>query len=230
MEKTKIIIGDDHDLIRLGLNRILKLEEDFDVLGEGKNGQEVIDLIEKEIPNIVLLDINMPIINGIEALRKIKMNWPSIKVIMLTVENDKKTINDAIDIGADGYVLKESAGSEIVNAIKVVCSGDKYIDKSLVNMFFSTVKRYDAIEKSLLEELTLRELEILLYISKGFRNKEIGEVLFLSEKTIKNYITNIFRKLNVEDRVQATIIALNNDIESHLTKIRSKKRTKVLSK
>lgn len=218
MKKTKIIIGDDHDLIRLGLNRILKLEEDFEVLGEGQNGKEVLELIEKETPNIVLLDINMPGLNGIETLRTIKRNWQKIKVIMLTVENDKKTINEAIDIGADGYVLKESAGSEIVNAIKVVCSGDKYIDKSLVNMLFSTIKKSDYSKKSLLEELTHRELEILMYISKGYRNKEIGEVLFLSEKTIKNYITNIFRKLNVEDRVQATIFALNNDIEAYVKK------------
>lgn len=213
--KIKIIIVDDHDLIREGLNRILSFEDDLLILGEARNGKEALELIKIENPNMVLLDINMPIMNGIETLKKIKEHSKEIKVVMLTVENDRRTINEAIDIGADAYVLKESAGSEITNAIRLVYSGEKYIDKALVKIIFSDIKNSYNKEKSILDSLTDRELSILFEISSGLRNKEIAEKLFLSEKTIKNYVTNVFRKVGVEDRVQATIFAINNNIEEY---------------
>lgn len=213
--KIKLIIVDDHDLIREGLNRILSFEDDLVILGEGKNGKEGLELIKILTPDIVLLDINMPEMNGIETLKKIKEYSKDIKVVMLTVENDRRTINEAIDIGADAYVLKESAGSEITNAIRLVHSGEKYIDKALVKIIFSDIKNNFNKEKSILDSLTDRELNILFEISTGLRNKEIAEKLFLSEKTIKNYVTNVFRKISVEDRVQATIFAINNNIEEY---------------
>lgn len=213
--KIKLIIVDDHDLIREGLNRILSFEEDLDILGEGRNGNEGLGLIKELKPNVVLLDINMPIMDGIETLKSIKAYSKDIKVVMLTVENDRRTINKAIDIGADAYVLKESAGSEITNAIRLVNNGEKYIDKALVKIIFSDIKNNFNKEKNALDSLTDRELNILFEISSGLRNKEIAEKLFLSEKTIKNYVTNVFRKIGVEDRVQATIFAINNNIEEY---------------
>lgn len=213
--KIKLIIVDDHDLIREGLNRILSFEDDLVILGEGKNGSEALELINVLTPDIVLLDINMPIMDGIETLKRIKEYSKEIKVVMLTVENDRRTINQAIDTGADAYVLKESAGSEITNAIRLVYNGEKYIDKALVKMIFSDIKNNFNKEKNILDTLTDRELNILFEISTGLRNKEIGEKLFLSEKTIKNYVTNVFRKIGVEDRVQATIFAINNNIEEY---------------
>ena len=213
--KIKLIIIDDHDLIREGLNRILSFEDDLVILGEGKNGSEALELIKVLTPDIVLLDINMPIMDGIETLKRIKEYSKETKVVMLTVENDRRTINQAIDIGADAYVLKESAGSEITNAIRIVYNGEKYIDKALVKMIFSDIKNNFNKEKNILDTLTDRELNILFEISTGLRNKEIGEKLFLSEKTIKNYVTNVFRKIGVEDRVQATIFAINNNIEEY---------------
>ena len=135
---------------------------------------------------------------------------------MLTVENDKKTIMESIDIGADAYILKESAGSEIVNAIRNVYLGEKYIDKSLIKVMFLDIKSNVACKNKEIESLKLltnRELNILYEISKGLKNKEIAETLFLSEKTVKNYITSIFKKIEVEDRVQATIYAIRNNIE-----------------
>lgn len=213
--KIKLMIIDDHDLIREGLNRILSFEDDLVILGEGKNGKEGLELVKELIPDIVLLDINMPIMDGIETLKKIKEYSKDIKVVMLTVENDRRSINEAIDIGADAYVLKESAGSEITNAIRLVYSGEKYIDKALVKIIFSDIKSNFNKEKNILDSLTDRELNILFEISSGLRNKEIAEKLFLSEKTIKNYVTNVFRKICVEDRVQATIFAINNNIEEY---------------
>lgn len=216
IKKIKVIVIDDHDLIREGLNRIISFEDDLEILGEGRNGSEALELVESKSPEVVVLDINMPKKNGLEALKEIKSKDKNIKVVMLTVENDKKTILEAIDIGADGYILKESAGSEIVNAIRNVYSGEKYIDKILISTIFYNIKKdlkYYSKEKEIISLLTKRELSILYEISKGLKNKEIAENLFLSEKTVKNYITGIFKKIKVEDRVQATIFAIKNDIE-----------------
>jgi len=146
------------------------------------------------------------------VLQKAKEGSKTLKIIMLTVENDKTLILDAISKGADGYVLKESAGTEIVEAIKTVYGGDKYIDKSLVSVLFSGFKSKDKKEHYILDSLSKREIEVLLYISKGFSNKRIGELLFLSEKTVKNYATNLFRKIGAHDRVQATIFAIDEHI------------------
>lgn len=212
MKKIKLLIADDHALIREGLKRMLEFEEDLSFLGESCNGQELLDILKEEEPNIALLDMNMPVMDGIETLREIKKNHQNIKVIMLTVENDRNTIQKAIETGADGYVLKDSAGEEIVNAIRTVFNGGQYIDKSLVNILFSALRSSEPKGDNILKTLTTRELEILSKISEGHSNKEIGEQLFISEKTVKNYATKIFRKIGVDDRVQATILAIKNNI------------------
>lgn len=214
-EKIKIFIADDHDIIRQGLKRIISFEEDMDIIGEAENGRNAVKLIYEHALDVVILDCNMPIMNGIQVLENIKEHKDEIKVIMLTVENDRKTIHTAINIGADGYMLKDSAGTEIVNAIRMVYKGEKYIDKSLVSILFSDIKIKDKKAPSVLDALSKREVEVLAKISKGFSNKEIGEQLYLSEKTIKNYATNIFRKINVEDRVRATILAIENNIQEY---------------
>lgn len=214
----KVIVVDDHSLIREGLNRIISFEEDLMITGEFSNGEELLKNIDIKKCNVVLLDINMPIKSGIETLREIKAVSNEIKVVMLTVENDRKTIMQAIELGADAYILKESAGAEVVNAIRNVYEGEKYIDKSLIKVMFSDFKKDANIknnEKDNLNFLTNRELNILFEISRGLKNKEIAEKLFLSEKTIKNYITSIFKKIEVEDRVQATIFAIRNNIEEY---------------
>lgn len=214
--KINVMVVDDHDLIREGLNRIISFEDDLVITGQYSNGEELLTNINSNVPNVVLLDINMPVKNGLETLKSLKNLYKDIKVVMLTVENDKKTIMEAIDLGADAYILKESAGVEVVTAIRTVFFGDKYIDKSLIKVMFSDFKRGGEIsnkEKEVLGLLTNRELNILFEISRGLKNKEIAEKLFLSEKTIKNYITSIFKKIGVEDRVQATIYAIRNNID-----------------
>jgi len=217
-EMIRILIADDHDIIRQGLKRIISFEDDMLIALEAQNGHEALELLKQKEVDIVILDCNMPIVNGIQVLKSIKEHGDKIKVIMLTVENDRKTIHTAIDVGADGYILKDSAGTEIVNAIRIVNNGDKYIDKSLVALLFSDIKINEKKQSSVLDELSKREIEVLLKISKGLSNKEIGEQLFISEKTVKNYTTNIFRKINVGDRVHATILALENNIEEYYIK------------
>ncbi|MBK5241506.1 response regulator transcription factor [Clostridium sp.] len=214
-EEIKVLIADDHDLIRQGLKRIIGFEENIIILGEAENGQKVIDMLKVCEPDIILLDMKMPLMDGLEVLQRAKKELQNIKIIMLTVENEKSFIMDAIDKGADGYVLKESAGTEIVEAIKTVHKGDKYIDKSLVSLLFSRFKNKDKKEQPILDSLTKREVEVLLYISKGLSNKDIGERLFLSEKTVKNYATILFRKIKAHDRVKATIFAIEMHIQQY---------------
>lgn len=211
----KIVIADDHDLIREGLKRIIGFEKDIAIAGEAENGEDALQIIKLKKPDIVLLDMNMPLLNGIDVLKKAKSEAYSAKFIMLTVENDRKTIHECIDIGADGYVLKDSAGEEIIDAIKTVYNGEKYIDRSLVSLLFSAIKSKSTKVSNILDALSKRELEVLLKISEGLSNKEIGKELFLSEKTVKNYATNLFRKINAKDRVHATIIAIENNIENY---------------
>lgn len=222
-KKIKVLVVDDHDLIREGLNRIISFEEDLIIVNEFSNGEDVLNNIYNDLADVILLDINMPKKNGIETLKVIKDKYKDIKVVMLTVENDKNTIIESIKIGADGYILKESAGAEIVNAIRSVYMNEKYIDKALVKKMFFEFKSNEK-DKNLkcenLNKLNEKEIIILYEISRGLKNKEIAEKLYLSEKTIKNYITNIFKKIEVEDRVQATIFAIRNNIEEYYKNIK----------
>lgn len=215
IEKIKVLIADDHFLIREGLKRIISFQENLEIVGEAENGKIVFNMIELNKPDVVIVDLNMPVMNGIEVLKRIKDEMLDIKVIMLTVEDNRRTIHEAIDSGADGYMLKDSAGEEIVDAIKKVFIGEKYIDKSLVSLLFSDIKSKDKKSINILDSLSKREIEVLLKISRGCSNMEIGEQLYLSEKTIKNYATNIFKKINVEDRVHATILAIHYNIEDY---------------
>lgn len=213
--KIKILIADDHDLIRQGLKSILNFEEDFIVAGEASNGEEAILLITQYKPDILLMDINMPLMSGIEVLKKIKSMGLDVKVLLLTVESDKKTILDAIEIGADGYILKGSSTQELVDGIRRVYNDENYIDKSLVSMLFKKVATKN-VENDVIKLLNRRDLEILSLISKGYSNKEIGDLLYLSEKTIKNNATRIFKIIGVTDRVHATIYALEHKISEYL--------------
>lgn len=208
-----IAIADDHALIREGLSKILSYENDLNIVAEGSSGEDLIKKIEGIDVDIVLLDINMYGLDGIETLKIIKNKCEKIKVIILTVEKQRRKIREAMDLDASGYVLKESAGSEITNAIRTVYAGGKYIDKSLIDSFINDVNIEGT--NNLLDSLTNRELRILLEISNGLKNKDIAEKLYLSEKTIKNYVTTIFKKIGVEDRVHATIFAINNGIEEY---------------
>lgn len=213
--EIKVLIADDHELIREGIKRIISFDEDLVLIGEASDGERALEILENNEVDVMLLDFNMPKLNGIEVLKTLKEEKHTVKVIMLTIENDKRTIREAIDIGADGYMLKDTAGKEIVNAIRLVSGGEKYIDKSLVSLLFSEIKKKDKTIHNVLDTLSKRELEILIKISKGLSNKEIGQELYISEKTVKNYISSLFRKINTDDRVKATIFALENEIENY---------------
>lgn len=215
-QSVKLIIADDHPLIREGVKQILSIYSDLQIVGEASNGQEALDLLKKLPCDLLLLDINMPLLSGIEVLKIIKVNYPDLKILLLTVENDFHTLKEAIDLKVDGYILKDSAGTTLITAIRHILDGDKFIDQSLTKHVFHILQEpvYEPAQiDNPFENLSRREKEILFYLSKGFSNKEIASVLSLQEKTIRNYITNLFKKIDVQDRVQATIYALTHHLD-----------------
>lgn len=211
-DKIEIIIADDHMMIREGLKQLLELDGTMKVIAEANDGEECLNLLNKKIhPDILLLDINMPKKNGIEVLEYIKQNKIPVKVLILTVHNEVEYLLKAVDIGIDGYLLKDSSYDELKEAIDVVISGNTYIQPSLLPALNESMEDY-ALDKEKIECLTKRELDVLRLISKGCSNKKISDELTISERTVKNHISHIFRKIDVEDRTQAAVFAIRNKI------------------
>lgn len=211
-DKIEIIIADDHMMIREGLKQLLELDGTMKVIAEANDGEECLNLLNKKIhPDILLLDINMPKKNGIEVLEYIKQNKIPIKVLILTVHNEVEYLLKAVDIGIDGYLLKDSSYDELKEAIDVIISGNTYIQPSLLPALNESMEDY-ALDKEKIEWLTKRELDVLRLISKGCSNKKISDELTISERTVKNHISHIFRKIDVEDRTQAAVFAIRNKI------------------
>lgn len=211
-DKIEIIIADDHMMIREGLKQLLELDGTMKVIAEANDGEECMNLLNKRIhPDILLLDINMPKKNGIEVLEYIKQNKIPVKVLILTVHNEVEYLLKAVDIGIDGYLLKDSSYDELKEAIDVVISGNTYIQPSLLPALNESMEDY-ALDKEKIECLTKRELDVLRLISEGCSNKKISDELSISERTVKNHISHIFRKINVEDRTQAAVFAIRNKI------------------
>ena len=211
-DKIEIIIADDHMMIREGLKQLLELDGTMKVIAEANDGEECLNLLNKKIhPDILLLDINMPKKNGIEVLEYIKQNKIPVKVLILTVHNEVEYLLKAVDIGIDGYLLKDSSYDELKEAIDVVISGNTYIQPSLLPALNESMEDY-ALDKERIECLTKRELDVLRLISEGCSNKKISDELTISERTVKNHISNIFKKLDVSDRTQAAVFAIKNDL------------------
>lgn len=197
-DKIEIIIADDHMMIREGLKQLLELDGTMKVIAEANDGEECLNLLNKKIhPDILLLDINMPKKNGIEVLEYIKQNKIPVKVLILTVHNEVEYLLKAVDIGIDGYLLKDSSYDELKEAIDVVISGNTYIQPSLLPALNESMEDY-ALDKEKIECLTKRELDVLRLISEGCSNKKISDELTISERTVKNHISHIFRKIDVE--------------------------------
>ena len=211
-DKIEIIIADDHMMIREGLKQLLELDGTMKVIAEANDGEECLNLLNKRIhPDILLLDINMPKKNGIEVLEYIKQNKIPVKVLILTVHNEVEYLLKAVDIGIDGYLLKDSSYDELKETIDVVISGNTYIQPSLLPALNESMEDY-ALDKEKIECLTKRELDVLRLISEGCSNKKISDELSISERTVKNHISHIFRKIDVEDRTQAAVFAIRNKI------------------
>jgi DNA-binding NarL/FixJ family response regulator len=218
----RIIIADDHTLLRQGIRNVLLLESDLEIVGEAADGEEAVKKATELLPDILLLDINMPKLNGLEVTKRISSVHPDIKIIVLTIHDDENYVVEVIKAGAAGYLLKDIEPGMLVKAIRTVVGGESFIYPTLAKKLFGEINRLEKKkqEEALLKErrrdetLTYREIEVLHMICKGLSNHEIAGKLYLSEKTVKNHLTNIFRKINVSDRTQAVLYAIKNKIVS----------------
>ena len=206
-----VMIVDDHKMIREGLKKILEFEGEVQVIDEADNGQECIKKLRTSKPDIILLDINMPVMNGIETLQAIKKKRKKYKVLMLTVHNEIEYLLKAVDIGIDGYILKDSDSNELKRAINSVYDGEKFIQPSLIPLLNSKLIARD-LDKEKVEKVSDRELEVLKLVSVGMFNKEIGKKLDISERTVKNHMSSIFKKIECTDRTQAAVFAIRNNL------------------
>lgn len=217
---TKIIIVDDHQLFREGVKRILDFEDTFEVVAEGDDGTDVVRLYEENQPDVILMDINMPTKNGVEATAELIAQYPEAKVMMLSIHDDESYVTHALKSGALGYMLKEMDADEIVDAIKVVSKGGSYLHPKVTRNLVAEFRRLSEHEnkgnfhqteiRRPFHLLTKRECEVLQLLTDGQSNRTIGESLFISEKTVKNHVSSILQKMNVNDRTQAVVTAIKN--------------------
>lgn len=207
----KVMIADDHVMICEGIKQLLEFEGKIEVIAEANDGAECLSILEEQLPEVLLLDINMPNKNGIEVLKEIRKKKMPVKVLILTVHNEVDYLLKAVDIGVDGYLLKNSGSVELIKAITAVLNGESYIQPDLIPMLNSRlIARSESDEK--INSLTKRELEVLKLVAVGMFNKEIGEAMNISERTVKNHISSIFKKIEVADRTQAAVFAIKNNI------------------
>ncbi len=219
----KIIIIDDHQLFREGVKRILAMENNFEVVAEGDDGSKALQLVQQYQPDVILMDINMPKVNGMEATRELIEKYPDIKVLILSIHDDESYVTHVLKSGASGYLLKEMDADSLIEAVKVVADGGAYIHPKVTHNLINEYRRL-ATDKTQegeigfrevefrrpLHILTRRECEVLQLMTDGKSNRAIGEILFISEKTVKNHVSNILQKMNVNDRTQAVVEAIKN--------------------
>jgi DNA-binding NarL/FixJ family response regulator len=201
--KIRILVADDHSLIRMGLVSLVNTEPDITVVAEAADGQQAVDLFAKHNPDLVLMDLRMPVKNGIEATVEIRKKSPTARVLMLTTFDGDEDIHQALQAGAQGYVLKGSTGENLIPALRALVAGQRWIPPEVA-------KRLAA--RRGYEELTPREVEVLQQLAKGLANKEIADVLNISENTTKGHLKNIIGKLRVADRTEAVTAALQRGI------------------
>lgn len=212
MDKIKLLLVDDHSLVRQGIKQILELEEDLEVIGQASDGEEAIKKAQELKPDIILLDINMPKLNGINTLRKLKDIDTTTKVIMLTFYEDREYIFETLNLGVNGYILKDAESESLIKAIRDVYNGSSYIHPSIAMEVIKKTENKDNHEEEK-SKLTKREYEVLILIAEGLNNRKIADRLYISEKTVKNHVSNIFKKIKVNDRTQAAIYAYRHNIK-----------------
>lgn len=211
MKEIRVLLVDDHMLIRDGLKRILALEPGISVVGDGSNGREALELTAALSPDVVIMDINMPEMNGIEAARLIRERYPRTAIIALTIHDDEEYVCELVNAGISGYLLKDVSADELVESINRVCAGESVFHPVITQKVLGEFRRLTG-SKEERPRLTLREQEVLEYVARGKNNREIARLLYISEKTVKNHLTNIFRKLEVDDRTQAVLYAVKNKL------------------
>ena len=216
--RQRILIVDDHEVVRLGLRSLLDRHPDFEVVAEASNGREAIEKVDTYQPTVVVLDIRLPGMSGVEVCQQITEAHPEIKVIMLTSYAEDEMLFAAIRAGAAGYVLKQIGGDDLVRAIEAVGRGEALLDPSLTQRVFEEVRKAQREEEaSAFSELTNQEMQVLQLVSEGKTNREIAEALYLGEGTVRNYVSNILGKLGVANRAEAAAYAVQHNLKDYLT-------------
>ncbi|MFZ5821061.1 MAG: response regulator [Chloroflexota bacterium] len=209
----KIIICDDQAVVRDGLELLLGLEKDIQVVGCAQDGVEAVELAAHHLPDLALMDLKMPGMNGIEATRQIRAKFPQVKVLVLTTYDDDEWVFDAIRAGASGYLLKDTPREKVVEAIRGTVSGRSFVDPAVAGKLLDQVASRQTQPTSLLtEKLTEREADVLNLLARGLNNAEIAGQLHLSEGTVRNHVSAILDKLGVSDRTQAAVIAIQHGL------------------
>ncbi len=209
----KVIICDDQAIIRDGLEMLLNLEKDIEVVGQAQDGAEAVELTAQHQPDLVLMDLKMPGMNGIEATRQIRTHYPAVSVLVLTTYDDDEWVFDAIRAGASGYLLKDTPREEVIKAIRGTVEGKSFVDPAVAGKLMGQVAGQQAQPASLItDKLTGREVDVLRLLARGFTNADIAARLHLSEGTVRNHVSAIFAKLDVSDRTQAAVIAIQHGL------------------
>jgi len=210
----KVIICDDQAIVRDGLELLLKLEKDISVVGLAQDGAEALALVAKYSPDVVLMDLKMPGMNGVESTRRIRAEYPTVKVLVLTTFDDDEWVFDAIRAGASGYLLKDTPREKVVEAVRGTLAGKSFIDPVVAGKILDQVAREQEQPQTVItDKLTEREVDVLRLIGRGFSNSDIADRLHLSEGTVRNHVSSIFSKLNIPDRTQAAIIAIRHGLD-----------------
>lgn len=208
----QVLLVDDHSMVREGIKQLLELDGDIKVVGEAGNGEQCLELIETLTPDVVLLDINMPQMNGLQVLEQLREKRSKQKVLILTIHNEVEYLMRAVDIGVSGYVLKDSDSLVLKEAIYTVYDGKNFIDSTMTPLLKEQnyLKELQKEARSKEKLLSAREIEVLCALAEGLYNKEIASKLQISEKTVKNHVSNIFKKIGVSDRTQAAVYAIRH--------------------
>lgn len=210
MDTVKVMLVDDHAMVREGLKQLLELDGEIKVIEEASDGEECLQKLRTVRPDVLLLDINMPVMNGIDVLKELKRKKKKVKVLILTIHNEVEYLVKAVDIGIKGYVLKDSPYETLKEAILAVNRGETFIESSLAPSLNAEFR--EKREKLSDSELTRREKEVLCLLAEGMYNKEIASKLEISEKTVKNHVSSIFKKISVSDRTQAAVYAIKKNL------------------
>lgn len=216
----RIIVVDDHEVVRLGLRTLLSNQPDFVVVDEAESAEDAVAKSLAHRPNVVVMDIRMPGMSGIEACRQIKEKAPEVEVIMLTSYAEDEMLFDAISAGAAGYVLKQGGGDELVRAVRRVAEGDALLDPAVTQRVLARVRQATRQEQAAaFKDLTEQELRVLGLVSHGCTNKEIAKELFLGEGTVRNYVSSILSKLELTNRAEAAAYAVRHNLQEFLEEI-----------
>ncbi|WP_047150903.1 response regulator [Aneurinibacillus tyrosinisolvens] len=229
-QTISILLVDDHKLFREGVKRILEMEDNFTIIGEASDGEEACEMAAELQPNVILMDINMPKLTGVQATQRVKERAPDSRVIILSIHDDENYVYKSLRSGASGYLLKEMDSDSLIEAIYSVARGEAYVHPKVTGKLITEFRRLSTIEhthdenvlvsdvselggdnkESNIQALTPREREVLQLMAEGKSNRMIGEELFISEKTVKNHVSSILQKLDVQDRTQAVVVSIKN--------------------